>query len=536
MTASAHAGHASHNEASEADPGYRWRVLYVVMIGMMMAVIDGSIVNIALPRMMSDFGSNVDDIEWVVTGYMLAFAILMPLTGWLRNTIGHRMLYILSLVMFTAGSVLCGLAWNLPSLIFFRIIQALGGGAIGPTSMSMISEVFPPQERGKAIGFWGMGIVVGPALGPTLGGWLTNHFGWRSIFLVNLPIGIIGTLMAISILYRDIPHKDLRRPFDAWGFTFLSIFMGALLLAVSKGESEGWSSPLITGLFILTAVSFAGFLLVESLTKDQVIDLSLFTNPVFSAVLIVSAIRSVALFGGIFLLPLFVQRLMGFDEISSGLLMLPGALMLGIFMPIGGWLGDKVGPRWPTLVGLIGLGYFMFLYRTLDINTSSWGVIAPTLLRGICMPLLMAPIIAAAMNSVPRHKTAMASSILNVVQQVGGSIGIAALATVLQNRTHAHLGAMANQITATSSAFREASSGIMHRALDLGYSHAAAARLSGVAVAMNVNRGATVAGFEDAFVFGAGLILIAIAAAFLLPSKPVQQNMAKSADAVGAAE
>jgi EmrB/QacA subfamily drug resistance transporter len=517
------AANFSHADASAADPAYRWGVLWVVMIGMVMAVLDGSIVNVSLPRMMADFGSNVDDIEWVVTGYMLAFATLMPLTGWLRNAIGHKRLYILSLTVFTCGSLLCGMAWNLPSLIAARVFQALGGGAIGPTSMSMISEVFPPKERGKAIGFWGMGIVVGPAVGPTLGGWLTNHFGWRSIFLVNLPVGILGVLMATAMLHGDVPEKSARRPFDFWGFGFLSIFLVSFLLAVSKGESDGWTSTIIVGEFLLAGLSFAAFLLVESLTTDQVVDLSLFENPVFSAAMIVSAVRSVALFGGLFLLPLFVQRIMGYDEIASGLLMFPGAIMLGIFMPIGGWLGDRVGPRWPALVGLAGVGAFMFLYRRLDVNTSVWGVIAPTMIRGISMPLLMAPIIAAAMNSIPREKTAMGSSILNVTQQVGGSIGIGVLTTVLQNRTHAHLGAMGTQIQSVTPAFREASVAVMRRALELGYGHAAAARVAGTAVAMNVSRGASVAGFEDAFLFGGGLIVVAMAAAFLLPAGPVHQ-------------
>ena len=188
------------------NPNYKWVVMVIVMIGMVMSMLDSSIVNVSIPSIMADFGSNVTDIEWVVTAYMLAFAVLMPLTAWLRDRIGHKILYSISLLVFTVGSLLCGLAFNLPSLIAARVIQALGGGAMNPTGMAMIAEVFDPKERGRAMGWFGMGIIIGPAVGPTLGGFLTVTFGWRSIFLVNLPVGIFAVIMALEMLVHDRPH------------------------------------------------------------------------------------------------------------------------------------------------------------------------------------------------------------------------------------------------------------------------------------------------------------------------------------------
>ncbi|MGH7738527.1 MAG: DHA2 family efflux MFS transporter permease subunit, partial [bacterium] len=395
-------------EQALARPGYKWEVLWVVMLGTLMAALDQSIVNIALPDMMSSFGCTTQDIEWVVTGYMLSFATLMPLTSWLRDRIGYRNIYLISLVVFTLGSMLCGLAWNLPSLVFFRVIQAIGGGAITPTSLAMISEVFPPEERGQALGYWGVGVIMGPAFGPTLGGFLTHTIGWRSIFWVNLPIGILGVLLGMALLHRDEPHSNQHKPFDFFGFGFLSLFLVSFLLAVSLGEERGWSSVFITTCFILSALGFIGFLVVDSLVDYGIIDFKLFKYPVFAAGSLVIGARSVALFGGMFLAPIFMQNVMGFDEIQSGLIMLPGALIIAVFMPISGRISDKIGPFYPTLAGLIGVVAFMVLYRGLDVDTTVWGLVYPTLIRGIGIGLLIAPVMAVSLNVIPRASAGMA--------------------------------------------------------------------------------------------------------------------------------
>ena len=218
------------------DPRYRWKVLGVVMIGTLMSALDTSIVNVCLPSMMSSFGASVDEIEWVITGYMLGFSTFMPLTVWLRDRLGPRTLFLLALGVFTLGSLLCGIAWSLPVLVIARLIQAFGGGAITPTGMAMIAEVFPPAERGRALGIWGVGVIVGPAVGPTLGGYLTDAFGWRAIFDVNLPFGALGLLAAARVLRSDRPAAGARRSFDLAGFVLLSAFLVATLLGLSKGN------------------------------------------------------------------------------------------------------------------------------------------------------------------------------------------------------------------------------------------------------------------------------------------------------------
>lgn len=505
--------------SNKKDALYPWKVLGIVMLGTLMAALDQSIVNVSLPAIMADFGSSIDDIEWVVTGYMLSFATLMPLTAWFRDRIGHRALFISSLVVFTAGSVLCGLAWNLPSLIFARVIQAFGGGAITPTGMAMISEEFPPHERAKALGYWGMGVIVGPAFGPTIGGWLTNLFGWRSIFLVNLPIGILGIILAALMLKRDVPHPDTRKPFDVWGFGFLSLFLVSFLLGLSKGEHEGWESAYIVTCGILSVIGFTGFLLVESLVSHRIMDIGLFKIPLFSACILVTIVRSVALFGGVFMLPLYLQQLRGLDEIDSGVLMLWGSLLTGVMMPLSPKLMERFGPKLVTIAGLLGVAAFMFMLRNIDANTSTSTVIFSTLVRGIGIGLMFTPVTAVALNSVPKRSTGMASSMLNLLQQVGGSIGIAVLATVLSHRTKFHLDVFGSEVNSTSAVFQEAFRRVSEHAHLLGYSHVDSAKIAGMSIGQSVATSAQAAGFGDSFLFGTGIVFLGLIAALLLPNK-----------------
>jgi DHA2 family multidrug resistance protein len=452
---------------------------------------------------------------------MLAFAALMPLTAWLRDRMGHKALYSLSLVVFTLGSVLCGLAWNLPSLIVARVIQAIGGGAITPTGMAMITETFEPHERGKALGYWAMGAVMGPAFGPTVGGFLTKHMGWPSIFLVNLPIGIIGVIAAVQILKPDKPAQSEHKPFDAAGFVFLAMFLVAFLLGMSKGESEGWTSVYLAVCAIFSLIGLTGFILVETLVTGGIMDLGLLTNPVFASCFWLTAIRSIALYGGTFLLPVFLQNFKGLDEVDSGLLLLPGSLIMGILMPFAGRLGDKVSPRVMGFGGFLLLGFFFFEYRTLDIATSDWGVVWPTIVRGVGIAMLIAPLTATAMNAVPKIKAGMASSMLNIIQQVGGSVGIAVLGLVLHRRTAYHLSVLGTGASTASPAYHDTAKGFFAHAHELGFSHADSVRFAVKMIGQYIANTASVLAFQDSFLAGALITFAALVGVFLLPAKPL---------------
>jgi len=498
---------------------YKWEVLLVVMVGTLMAALDTSIVNVSIPAIMADFGAGLDSIEWVVTGYMLAFATLMPLTSWLSTRIGHKQLYVGSLVVFTLGSLLCGMAWNTPSLVVARVIQAMGGGALTPTGMAIIADVFEPHERGRAMGYWGVGVILGPAFGPTLGGYLTDAFGWPSIFLINLPIGIFGVWATLRIMRPDKPAVENHKPFDYWGFAFLSLFLLAFLFAVSRGEQDGWTSPLIIWCGILSVVGLTGFMLVETHIPYGIMDLSLFKYPIFSVSMVLTATRSIALFGGVFLLPVYLQQVKGLNEIESGLILLPGSLIIALFMPLAGFMSEKVAPRYLALLGLMGLWLFMFLYRDISADTSNWDIIYPTFIRGFGIAFLMAPLMATTINSVPRNKSGMASSIMNIVQQVAGALGIAILAMVLANRSHFHFSNLSSAIDASSPAFQIAVHNVAERAHILGYDQATAGILAKTSVAQVGITRASEMGFQDAFMVGAFIVLITILPALLLPGK-----------------
>jgi MFS transporter, DHA2 family, multidrug resistance protein len=498
---------------------YRWHVMGIVMIGTMMAALDTSIVNVSIPAIMSDFAAGVDEIEWVMTAYMIAFATLMPLTSWFRDRIGYKNLYITSLIIFTIGSLMCGAAWNMPTLITARVIQALGGGAITPTGMAMISEVFPPKERGKAIGIWGLGVILGPAFGPTVGGYLTHTLGWRSIFLINLPIGIVACIASYRFLIHDKPHRSTHRPFDLWGFIFLSLLLISLLLGLSKGEKEGWTSAYIVTCGIIAVISLIGFLLVETNISYGIIDLGLFSSPVFTACASVSLVRSIALYGGMFLLPLFIQQQMGYDEMQSGLMLLPGSLVLALLMPFGGKLGDKVGPKIPTIVGLAFLATFMFMYYHADPAMSVFAVIAPTMIRGVGFSFLMAPITAAAMNAVPQRKAGMASSMLSIIQQIGGSVGIVILGTVLTNRARYHLDIIGSAMNGGNPSFMASLHAIAQHVHELGYTYLQSAQIAQSLLFQKIAQTATVMSFQDAFIVGGIIVVLSIIPAFLLPGK-----------------
>ncbi len=506
---------------------YKWQVLGIVMIGTLMSALDASIVNVSIPAIMADFGATLDDIEWVITAYMLAFASLMPLTAWLRDKIGHKSLYIWSLIVFTAGSALCGVAWNLPSLIIARVIQAVGGGAITPTGMAMITETFEPRERGKALGYWAMGAVMGPAFGPTIGGYLTKHFGWPSIFLVNLPVGILGVWLAIGILKPDRPEPHEHRPFDMAGFLFLALFLVSFLLGMSKGESEGWISRYEAICVTLSILGLTGFLLVESLVDAGIMDLALLKSPVFAACFLMTAIRSVALYGGTFLLPIFLQNFKGLDEVDSGLILLPGSLLMGLLMPFGGRLGDRLSPRLMAFMGFVLLAIFFFEYKNLDVTTSNWGVVWPTLIRGVGIAMLIAPLTATAMNVVPVKKAGMASSMLNIIQQVGGSIGIAVLGVALSRRSAYHLNIIGSITSKASPAYHDAATRVYLRAHELGYSHVESARASAASLARHIVSSARVLAFQDSFLVGALITLIAVLFIFLLPAHPMVHKSAE---------
>jgi len=497
-------------------PWNKWEVLAVVMVGTFMAILDSSIVNIALPHIMTSLGVNLAEVQWVTTAFMLASAVAMPLNGWLGNRFGYGRLYIGALTLFTVGSALCTLSWNLDALIVARIIQAFGAGMMQPSGMAMLTEVFPPHQRGRAIGIWGIGAMVAPTIGPTAGAYITEYFNWRTIFTVNLPVGIVLILVGIRVFWRG-EHNERPPRFDWAGYLALALFLIGLLLGLDKGQDHGWTSTTVLTYFIVAAAAMIFFLPLELGSDHPVVPLSLFRYTDFSLGLILAVLRAIALFGAIFLLPVFLQRIQGLSTIQNGIIMIPGAIAIAFFMPLAGKITDTYGARWPALIGVLSTSFSLYLYRHLDPDFSNWDIIMPQFFRGAGIAFMLTPVITAAINSVPQRLTGVTTGLLNIGQQAGGSLGIAMLSTMLSRRGIFHAELIgAHPVLSDPSAIAAALPG-------------ATIEQAQAAVFSLINRAAQVRAFDDVFAFAAGLTLLGVIPALLLSARPAKRAPAATA-------
>jgi MFS transporter, DHA2 family, multidrug resistance protein len=394
------------------------------MMGTSMAAIDSSIVNVSLPVIRNQFRVAIDQVEWVVTAYMISFSLFIPLIGWMKKRIGYYYLYLISVGVFTIGSLLCSLSGSLSMLVAARVIQAIGGGAISPTSLAILGESFPPEERGSAIGWWGIGNVMGPALGPTLGGVLTQYFGWESVFYVNIPIGIATILLSMRYLrfLRDQPRSKPR--FDIRGFAWLAFFIVSIQYTISLvAKKEFASFRFLAGALVILSSLY--FFIRSSRRQEVLLDLTVFRSKNFINASVIIVIRSVALYGGMFFLPFLLQGLLGYSAIQSALLMLPNALMMLVSRPYAGKKADQGLIRNISIMGILLVTVSMFFFSRINVGTSIVLIILPMVIRGLGMSLLVAPVSTALLNSVRLDQTATATSMNSLIQQLAGSIGIA---------------------------------------------------------------------------------------------------------------
>lgn len=394
------------------------------MITASIASIDRSIVNVSLPAMREDFGVGLNEIEWVVTAYMLAFLLVLPLMNWLKSRVGYYQLMVTCLSVFTLGSVLCSLAPDLWTLIACRVVQAAAGGIITPMSMAILSETLPREEKGSAIAWWGIGNVAGLAVGPTLGGFLSHYFGWPSIFYINLPLGVLALAMTIRYLsfLKEMPLTKAK--FDYLGYFLFTIFILSVQLWV-------WmiSKYPLTHIYTWLVMALGAFFLeryIRSAAKpDALLDLSVFKHALFNRASIVIFIRSIALFGGMFYLPFLLQGQLGYSEMETGLLMLPNAVLVLVTRPMAGKLADKGKIRDITLLGIAMVAVSFVLFAFMSEGVSVWWITVIMIFRGVGMGFLVAPVSAALLNSVAQHQTATATTMNSLILQLGGSVGVA---------------------------------------------------------------------------------------------------------------
>ncbi|RAJ08423.1 EmrB/QacA subfamily drug resistance transporter [Chitinophaga skermanii] len=414
-------------------------LLVTLILSTLMAGLDSSIVNISLPTMQKQFDVRMDELQWIVTAYMLAFSVCMPLTNWLKDRIGFFALFNISVSVFTIGSLLCSLSTDLHSLVISRVIQAIGGGAISPVALSILTYSFDEDTRGKVLGWWGLGIVIGPALGPTLGGILTENYGWPSIFYINVPIGIVAVLCSYRYLGFLRHQPKVKTPFDTGGYIFFALFLVSFQLGITRLEKDAQSLGGIIAYFAVAVISIGIFIRLASKNAYAIIDLNLFKNLHFVSALLVNMSRSAALFGGVFLLPFLLQDLMHYTEIQAGLLLLPASVILAAMMPLSGTFTDKYGPRGITIFGLAVLAVTMYLFGYISIGVSVYVIIAVMVMRGFGLGCLLTPITIATVDSVLPAQVTMASSLMNLSIQISGAVGVALLSVIHQHSLAGYL-------------------------------------------------------------------------------------------------
>lgn len=508
---------AEVTEKQEENSTYGWIALIVLILGTFLAILDNSLMNVALPKLISVFGVSQKDIEWVVTGYMLASAVVVPMGGFFADRFGYKTTFLTTVAFFVVGSILCGMAWSNASLIVFRIIQGLGGGFIMPVGMAMLYQIMPRDKVQVALGIWGISAMAAPAMGPTLSGYLVDHFSWRYLFYINVPIGIVTVVLGYIILKETPKRTGLK--FDITGSILSMIFFGTLLLALADGQTDGWTSLYIVSLFFIAFFSFLLLLWVELGKDNPIMDFRLFKNPIFSISTVASSFVMIALQGGIYLMPIFLQNVQGLTPMQTGLVMMPQSIAMAFMMPISGKLVTKFGVLPLGVIGLTIIGVTTMELHVLSMDTSTHWISMLLVVRGIGIGLCMMPLSSAAMNTMPNHLIGRASSVSNVTRNVMASFGIALLTSIMSHQSTIYGNRIAEGITTDSTAFADFKSSVYYRFLELGTDPETAT--SGITSVLSglVQKEALVRGLTDTFVISAIPAFISIILVLFLRKK-----------------
>jgi DHA2 family multidrug resistance protein len=430
-----------------------WLIAATVMLATFMEVLDTSIANVSLPHIAGSLSATVDESTWVLTSYLISNAIVLPLTGWLSMLFGRKRLFIGCVVIFTVSSFLCGLAPNLFLLIFFRILQGAGGGGLQPISQAILVESFPRSKQGMAMAIYGMGIVVAPIIGPTLGGWITDSFSWRWIFFINVPVGVVAILMTMALV-EDPPYmlrKTLKQGLriDFIGLGLLAVGLGFVQVVLDKGQTEDWfESRFIVWCAVIGILGLIGVVLWELRQPEPFVDLRLFAQRNYSVATFMMFAMGVILYGTTVLLPILVQTLMGYTAEWAGLVLSPGGIVTLLVMPLVGRLLGVVQPRWLVVCGLVILGAGMYRLSELSLETGFWTFVTTWTLSRAGMPFLFVPINVMAFAGIPREKTNSATGLINLTRNLGGSVGISLVAAAQTRWAQVSQSNLAGHITA----------------------------------------------------------------------------------------
>ena len=438
-----------------------WLIAVVVMLATFMEVLDTSVANVALPHIAGSLSSTSDEATWVLTAYLVANAIVLPLSGWFSTLFGRKRFYMTCVLLFTISSALCGLAPSLGMLILFRIMQGLGGGALQPVSQAILRETFPREKQGMAMAVYGMGVVLAPVVGPTLGGWITDNYTWRWIFLINIPVGICSLLLT-SLLIFDPPYlirkslKDGLR-IDYIGLGLLATGLGALEITLDEGQRNDWlSSYGIAAAAIIAVFALISVVVWELRQKDPVVDFHLLKDRNFAISTATMFMLGFVLYGSTTALPLFLQTLLGYTAMQSGMALSPGGLAIMVMMPVVGFLMSKFEPRWLVIFGLLISAYGLFQMTNFDLNIDFQHAVWARVVQSLGLAFLFVPINTMAFYFVDKQKTSYATGLINLARNVGGSTGIAISTTLVARRQQFHQQRLLDHLTPFDSAYQSA--------------------------------------------------------------------------------
>jgi DHA2 family multidrug resistance protein len=481
-----------------------WLIAATVMMATFMEVLDTSVANVSLPHIAGNLSAGVDESTWVLTSYLVSNAIVLPLSGWFSALFGRKRFFIGCVVLFTLSSLLCGLAPSLPMLVLFRVIQGLGGGGMQPVSQAILVDSCPRQKQGMAMAVYGMGVVVAPTLGPTLGGWITDNYSWRWIFLLNVPVGIISVLM-ISLLIIDPAHA-IHRTFkqglkiDFIGLGLLSVGLGFLQIVLDKGQRDDWfGSPFIIWGTIISVTALIALVIRELTTENPVVDLHLFKDRNFAISTFMMYTLGFVLYSTTLLLPILMQTLMGYTAMESGLVLLPGGLVLLGILPFVGILLGRFQPRWIVITGLVVMATGLFQLSHLNLYAGARSTVVDWAISRMGTAFLFVPINVMAFYFVPPGKMNNASGLINLSRNIGASTGISFVTTMLDRRAQFHQDILAGNLQGTNLHLREALSRITHMMMTRGPDAVHAAMQAQGMVYQELQRQAMMLSFVDNF-------------------------------------
>jgi MFS transporter, DHA2 family, multidrug resistance protein len=501
-------------------------VIFTVVSAALLQVIDTSIVNVSLTQMMGSLGASFEEIGWVITGYAVSNVIMITLSGWMSARFGRKYYFAGSIILFTVASVFCGASNNVWELVIFRIIQGIGGGGLLSTAQAILIETFPPEEIGLANAIYGVGVIVGPAIGPTLGGYITDNFSWQWIFFINIPFGVLATILTLT--YVKEPKEKMKAGKMDWlGLALLIAAIGGLQIVMEKGQSEDWfETRYITVLAFVAGISAIVFIWRELVVKDAIVNLRLFNNRSFTTGTLFNFILGFGLYGTTLVIPIFCQGLLGFTAMQTGLLMLPGSLATAVMMPVVGILLRKniVHPAVYAGVGLLLFFWFSFKMSGLNTQIGAPDFFWPLIIRGFAMGLIFIPLTTISLAKLQGREIPQGTALSNMVRQLGGSIGIALITTFISTRTYMHYSNLSEHITLTDPLSQERvkmiAAGLVAKGYDQNNAVAGAYRI----ISGSINQQASFLTYKELFLYLGIFFLILIPLLIMFKDKKEPAN------------